>query len=77
VLCSGKGGLKEAVGDERLIVESNSVGEYRESMREVFNNMDMFSEIAVTNATTKSASKEVLKLKQILERQVGTDLYQP
>ena len=70
VLCSGKGGLEEAVGDERLVVESNTPDAYVTRVRAVENHYDEYALAVRANATQKTADTEIQKLVKTVEERL-------
>ena len=74
VLCSGSGGLREAVGDDDLIVDSNNPAAYVQAIESVLSDYDTYAERVRRNALAKSAPKQITKLKDIVERCLAVEL---
>jgi glycosyltransferase involved in cell wall biosynthesis len=74
VLCSGSGGLKEAVGDDDLIVASNEPAAYVRAIESVLSDYETYAERVRRNAVAKSAPKQIKKLKNAVERELDVKL---
>lgn len=74
VLGSGKGGSKEAIGSQRLIVKSNRPEDYVQRIREVEESYEEFSSIAYENAVEKAAGPQVDKFVEVLSERVDCRL---
>lgn len=65
-LCSGRGGLSEAVGSDSLVVESNAPEDYVSRIREVDDNYGAYSSLAKRNAESKAAERSLEKFSRVL-----------
>ncbi|SEU14595.1 glycosyltransferase family 4 protein [Natrinema hispanicum] len=73
-LCSGRGGLGEAVGTDDLIVESNAPVEYVRTIKSVLADYETYAKLVRQNALSKRASEQMEKLKTTVKRQLDMDL---
>ncbi|WP_128904877.1 glycosyltransferase family 4 protein [Halorubrum amylolyticum] len=74
VLCSGSGGLSEAVGDGDLIVSSNDPAAYVRAIESVLSDYEMYAKRVRRNALAKSAPNQIKKLKNIVKRRLDVEL---
>lgn len=71
-ICSGSGGLKESVGHDELIVESNHSEDYISRIEFVLENYEQFSRIAKDNAIKKTAETQFQSLIDQLTQSLPT-----
>jgi len=65
-ICSGTGGLREAVGTEDLIVEDRHPSSYVEKIGLVLNNYEYYSDISKENAKKLSGKEQINKFLDII-----------
>lgn len=70
-LCSGSGGLKEAVGDDDLIVDSNEPEAYVQAIKSVLSDYETYATRVHQNAVAKSAPKQLENLRHIIREQLS------
>jgi glycosyltransferase involved in cell wall biosynthesis len=74
VLCSGSGGLGEAVGDDDLIVRSNDPAAYVQATESVLADYETYADRVRRNAVAKSAPEQINELKNIVKRRLDVEL---
>jgi glycosyltransferase involved in cell wall biosynthesis len=74
VFCSGRGGLGEAVGDSRFIVESNLPEDYISKLNTLDSSYEKFSRAALENAESRTAERQYERFSAIASTKVGLAL---
>jgi len=73
-LCSGTGGLREAVGYERFVIESNDPADYQSRIKTIESNYDYYSDLARKNTKEKSAKQQMTLLHQMVYDRLDINL---
>lgn len=73
-LCSGTGGLCEAVGEETFVVASNDPEAYVARIEAVLDEHERFSRLARSNAEAKAADRQVERFRELVRSEVGLEV---